>query len=72
MVTGWRVETSPDGRTFTPVASGTWAPSTATHLVTLPRGAPLRDVRLVVTGAIGPCATVAELGLVSAGPAART
>jgi hypothetical protein len=72
MVTGWRVETSPDGRTFTPVASGTWAPSTATHLVTLPRGAPLRDVRLVVTGVIGPCATVAELGLVSAGPAART
>jgi hypothetical protein len=72
MVTAWRVETSADGRTFTPVASGSWAPSTATHLVDLPQGAPVRDVRLVVTGAIGPCATVAEMGLVSAGPTARS
>jgi hypothetical protein len=72
MVTGWRVETSADGRTFAAAAAGTWAPATATRLVTLPRGAPLRAVRLVITGAIGPCATVAELGLVPAGQGAPT
>lgn len=72
MVTGWRVETSTDGRTFAPAASGSWAPSTATHLVRLPSNVPLRAVRLVITGSIGRCATVAELGLVAAGQGAPT
>jgi hypothetical protein len=72
MVTAWQVETSTDGRSFTPVAAGTWAPSTATHLVDLPGGTQVRAVRLVVTGAVGRCATVAELGLVSSGPGVRT
>jgi hypothetical protein len=72
MVTAWRVETSADGRRFTPVASGAWAPSTATRVVDLPAGAPLRAVRLVITGALGGCATVAELGLVSAGSGGRS
>jgi hypothetical protein len=72
MVTGWRVETSTDGRTYAPAASGSWAPSTATHLVRLPSNVPLRAVRLVITGSIGRCATVAELGLVAAGQGAPT
>jgi hypothetical protein len=66
MVTGWRVETSTDGRSFAGVAAGSWAPSTAAHLVPLGGRSPVRAVRLVVTGSVGSCAALAELGLVSA------
>ena len=67
MIERYRVETSRDGRRFTPVAEGTWSPGTATHTVPLPSRAAVRAVRLVALTAIGRSATVAELQLLPAG-----
>ena len=64
MVTAWRLQVSLDGTTFTTAASGTWPVSTATELVRLPGDPAVRAVRLVVTAAVGPGVTVAELRLV--------
>jgi hypothetical protein len=60
MVTGWRLEVARGG-TFTEVAHGSWATSTATHLVPVPGAPEVTAVRLVVTAAEGRTATVAEL-----------
>jgi F5/8 type C domain len=72
MVTSWRVETSADGHAFSPAAEGSWSPGTGMHTVGLHRGAPIRAVRLVITGSVGPRAALAELGLVAdTGPSGR-
>lgn len=66
MVTSWRVETSTDGTSFTPATVGTWSPGTDMHTVRLDTRTPIRAVRLVITGSVGPDAAVAELGLIAA------
>jgi hypothetical protein len=65
MVTGWRVETSTDGRRFVVAAAGTWGVGTATHTVPLDARTPIRAARLVITGAVGSCAALAGMGLLA-------
>lgn len=61
-ITGYTVETSPDGMHFTPASTGTWEPDATLKSVSItPVSA--RYVRLTATAGVGGYASAAEVGI---------
>ncbi len=60
VITRYRLETSMDGRTFTPAAQGTWPPGDERRTIPLP-GVDARYVRLTALEGGGGLASVAEI-----------
>jgi hypothetical protein len=68
-VTGYAVEVSADGTSFTEVARGSWAPDRSAKVVSWHQGSPVRFVRLVATAGVADLASAAEIGVAYEGGA---